>query len=330
MQKEHAMGKWIFVCLVIAVSAFSQVMSAPSATAGQPPLTSPPPSTSATGTPLHTRELLWQKLSSDVTFIQQRFDGVMGLAIRDLTDGRELLINADDVFPTASSIKIAVIAELYRQSQTGQGARLSDLYSVRAEDMVPDSAIMQNLTPGVSRVTNRDLAGFVVAVSDNAATNVLIDRVGLDNVNRMLDSLGLRQTRLRRKMMDLQAAQQGRENVSTPREMTALLESIYRGKLLNQQLSDDFFKLLSTTKDSEIPRLLPEEVKVADKHGALDGVRTDSGIVFLKDRPFVISVMTSYARDERDAENAISDIALQAFRYFETVSGASEYGRRMR
>jgi beta-lactamase class A len=325
MHKEHAMGKWILVCLVSAASAFAQVTSAPPSNAA--PRTS---TFSVTETPLHTRELLWQKLTSDVTHIQQKFDGVMGVAIRDLTDGRELLINADAVFPTASSIKIAIIAELYRQSQAGQGARLSDLYIVRTEDMAPDSAIMQNLTPGVSRVTNRDLAGFVVAVSDNAATNVLIDRVGLDNINRMLDSLGLHQTRLRRKMMDLPAAQQGRENVSTPREMTTLLESIYRGKLLNPQLSNDFFKLLSTTKDSEIPRLLPEDVKVADKPGSLDGVRTDSGIVFVKDRPFVISVMTSYARDERAAENAISEIALQAFRYFETVSGASEYGRRMR
>jgi beta-lactamase class A len=324
------MGKWILAFLVTAVSAFSQVTSAPSSTAGKSPLDPPTSSSPAPGVPLHTRELLWQNLTSDVTHVQQKFDGVMGIAIRDLTDGREFLLNADDIFPTASSIKIAVLAELYRQSQTGQGARLSDLYTVRAEDMVPDSAIVQNLTPGVSRVTNRDLAGFVVAVSDNAATNVLIDRVGLDNVNRMLDSLGLHQTRLRRKMMDLQAAQQGRENVSAPREMAALLELIYRGKLLNKQLSDDFFKLLSTTKDSEIPRLLPEGVKVADKHGALDGVRTDSGIVFLKDRPFVVSVMTSYARDERAAESAISEIALQAFRYFETVSGASEYGRRMR
>jgi len=71
-------------------------------------------------------ELLWQKLNSDVTGIQRGFDGVMGIAIRDLTDGHEILINADEVFPTASSIKISVLAELYRQSQTGQGARLSD------------------------------------------------------------------------------------------------------------------------------------------------------------------------------------------------------------
>jgi beta-lactamase class A len=301
------MKRYLLLSVLISTSLFAQ-------------------STQATN-PLRTRELLWQKFTTDVTKVQHDFDGVMGVTIRDLSDNHELLINADEIFPTASSIKISVLTELYRQSQTGQGARLSDLYTVRKEDIVPDSAIMENLTPGVSHITNRDLAGFVVAVSDNAATNVLIDHVGMENVNRTLDSLGLHQTRLRRKMMDLDAAKQGRENISTPREMTALLEMLYRGKVLNKESTDDFFKLLSTTKDSQIPRLIPEDIKIANKPGALAGVRNDNGIVFVKNRPFVISVMTSYAHDERAAEQAISKIAGLAYEYFDMVGNASDYGR---
>jgi beta-lactamase class A len=288
-----------------------------------------PKSTESQLAALHTRDLLWQKLSDNVGAVQREFDGAMGITIRDLTDAHEIHINSDDLYPTASSIKIAVLAELYRQSQVGQGARLSDFYTVRQEDMVPDSNIMENLTPGISRVTNRDLAGFVVAVSDNAATNVLIDRVGMDNVNRMLDSLGFHRTRLRRKMMDIKAAEQGRENVSTPREMAGLVEAIYRGKLLNQTSTEDFFKLLSTPKASSIPRLLPESVKIANKPGELEGIRTDTGIVFLKGRPYVISVMTSYAHDNLAAEAAISRISLLAFHYFDMVAASSDYGRTM-
>jgi beta-lactamase class A len=284
---------------------------------------------STTQNALHTRELLWQKMTAEVTRVEQDFDGVMGVAIRDLTDGKEFTLNADDVFPTASSIKLPMLAELYRQSQTGSGAKLTDLYTFRREDLVPDSAIMENLTPGTSRVTNRDLAGFVVAVSDNSATNVLIDRVGMENVNHMLDSLGLHQTRLRRKMMDINAAKEGRENVSTPREMAALLEALHRGKLLNPEMTKDFFNLMCTTKDSPIPRLLPEGTRIANKPGELDGVRTDSGIVFLKQRPYVISVMTTYAHDEHAASQAISNISLIAYRYFEAVATGSEYGRKM-
>src|SRR5215813_11633845 len=113
---------------------------------------------------------------------------------------------------------------------------------------------MNGLTPGVTRVTLRVLATMLVAVSDNAATNVLIDRVGMQNVNAMLDSLGLTHTRLRRKMMDLEAAKQGRENISTAREMMSLLDAIYRGKIFDKELTADFFKVLSTTKDSSIPK----------------------------------------------------------------------------
>jgi beta-lactamase class A len=149
---------------------------------------------------------------------------------------------------------------------------------------------MGGLTPGVTRITLRDLATMMVAVSDNSATNVLIGRVGMDNVNAMLDSLGLAHTRLRRKMMDLDAAKQGRENISTPREMMMLLEMIYRGKLLNKESTADFFKVLSTNKNSWIPRDLPADVKSANKPGALEGVRNDSGVVFVEGRPYVICV----------------------------------------
>jgi beta-lactamase class A len=268
-------------------------------------------------------------MTAQVSEIQSHFDGAMGIVIRDLTDGREYTLNADDIFPTASSIKLPMLAELYRQSQSGTGAKLTDLYTFRKEDLVPDSGIMENLTPGITKVTNRDLAGMVVAVSDNSATNVLIDRVGMDNVNKMLDSLGLHTTRLRRHMMDLKAAQQGNENISTPREMSALLEDIYRGKVLNKEMTDDFFRLMTTHKDSPIPSLLPDDLKIANKPGELDGVRCDSGLIFEKNRPYILSVMTTYARDEHVAHDAIAQISLIAYRYFHAVAIGSGYGRKM-
>ena len=139
---------------------------------------------------------------------------------------------------------------------------------------------MNGLTPGVTRITLRDLATMMVAVSDNSATNVLIDRVGMENVNALLDSLGLVHTRLRRKMMDLKAASEGRENISTPREMMTLLEALYRGKVLNKTMTDDFFNMLSTHKESWIPRDLPGGIKIANKPGELEAVRNDSGVIF--------------------------------------------------
>jgi beta-lactamase class A len=277
-------------------------------------------------------DLLFQKLEAAVAQEDRDLDGVLGVAIVDLADGRALLHNADQVFPTASSIKIAVLAELFHQDQqarTGAAgkARLGDAYTMDAADLVDDSRIMAGLTSGVSRVTNRDLATFMVAVSDNAATNVLIGRLGMDQVNALLEGQGLKQTRLRRKMIDLEAARQGRENTSTPREMAAFLEALYRGRVLDKPGTEDFFKVLSVRKDSPIPRDLPEDVVVADKPGELEAVRTDSGIVFAKDRPFVISVMTTYVADEKAAEAAIARIAAAAYRYFDRLGRSSPYGR---
>jgi beta-lactamase class A len=280
------------------------------------------------GTPAQS-ELLWQKLDSVVQQVNRDLNGTMGVAIMDLTDGRTMLLNPDAVFVQASCIKVTVLAELYRQDQLGGTgkAKLSDLYTLNASDLVADSSIMGGLTPGVTRVTNRDLATFMVAVSDNSATNVLIDRVGMQNVNAMLDSIGLSHTRLQRKMMDVKAAQAGRENLSTPREMMTFFADLYQGKVLNRNLTADYFKLLGTPKASDIPRFIPDDVIIANKPGELAGVRNDVGVVFAVNRPFVIVVMTAYLEHERDGNDAIAKIAGAAYEYFDRVGRSSEHGR---
>jgi beta-lactamase class A len=276
--------------------------------------------------PSTKQKILWQKLETSIRQVDQDLDGIMGVAIEDLTTGDHFFLHEDEVFAQASSIKITVLADLYLQAQQGK-LKLTDLYSVQSSDLVQDSDIMNGLTPGVTRVTLRDLATMMVAVSDNAATNVLIDRVGMQNVNAMLDSLGLTHTRLQRKMMDLEAAKQGRENISTPKELMILLDAIYRGKVLNKESTADFFKVLSTNKASFIPRDLPPDLRVANKPGELEAVRNDSGIVFVEGRPYVICVMTGYLRNERDGEEAISRVSLETWRMFDRLSRATEYGR---
>ena len=302
--------KRLLCCAVLLATCFAQTAA-------------PSPSANQIGA---KQKVLWQKLEASIQQVDQHLDGVMGVAIEDLTTGDHYFLHEDEVFAQASSIKITVLADLYQQAEQGK-LKLTDLYTVQSSDLVPDSYIMNGLTPGVTRVTLRDLATMMVAVSDNSATNVLIDRVGMTNVNAMLDSLGLTHTRLRRKMMDLQAAKEGRENISTPREMMTLLDDIYRGKVMNKASTADFFKVLSTNKDSWIPRDLPADLKIANKPGALEAVRNDSGIVFVEGRPYVISVMTAFLANERDGEEAISKISLEAWRMFDRLSRASEYGR---
>ena len=279
-----------------------------------------------------TQDLLWQRLERQVDRIGDRLDGVMGVAILDLADHRLLLRNADQVYATASSIKLPLMIELYRQEQRGRAgakdvARLDDRYVVDAKDLVEDSYVLGGVTPGVTTLTNRDLAQLMVAVSDNSAFNILYARVGRDDVNAMLRGLGLERTQVRRRMMDLEAARRGDENVATPREMVLLLQALHDGKLLDAGLTEALLAQLSTTKKSWLPQYLPEDVRVANKPGELGAVRNDVGIVFAPGRPFAIAVMTAYVRDEREAERAIGHVALAAYRYFERIGKSSEYGR---
>ena len=149
----------------------------------------------------------------------------------------------------------------------------------------------------------------------------------MDNIVKLTASFGLPHTQLKRKMMDLKAAASGRENISTPREMMTLLKLLVEGKVVESPLNDDFFKVLSTHKDSWLPRNLPAGVKIANKPGELEGVRADSGVVFLKNRSYVISIMTTYLTSERAGEEAISRISAEAYDLLDKLDRASELGR---
>lgn len=289
--------------------------------------------------------LLMQKLRDRINVIAQRVDGVFGAAIIDLQTGQRLTWNPDAVFPVASAIKVPLLIELLRQSQsTASGtasaagrARLDELYTPRREDLIPDSNILAGLSLGVSRLTNQDLATFMVVVSDNSATNILIDRVGMMSVNSLLDRLGLTRTRLRRKMLDSAAVRRGLENTSTPAELARLWELLYRGQVLDAEHTSLALRLLSLRKADYLSAQLPDsddtgvELQVASKPGTLTGARTDAGIVWAgqnRERPFVVSVMVTYAHDGPAAESAIAEVTAAAYSCFSRLADSTSYGRR--
>ena len=272
------------------------------------------------------QDVLWGHMEGAIRRIVHETDAVVGVAIVDLADPeRSFYLNADAVYPTASTIKIAVLAELYRQNERGSGAKLGDLYTINAKDGVGTEGILQSMSAGVSRITNHDLALLMVSLSDNSAANVLIDRVGMDNVNNCLE-----RTRLRRHMLDVKAAQEGRENTSTPRELVTMLQALHNGNVFSKKTTDDFFRMLSTQKSSYIPRLLPADLTIANKSGNLDAVRNDAGIVFVPGRPFAIAVMTTFSGDDLAAEQSIARIARVAWSYFDRVGKSSSLGRIVR
>jgi beta-lactamase class A len=191
---------------------------------------------------------------------------------------------------------------------------------------VGGGGVLQVLGDRVS-LTWQDLAVIMMGWSDNEATNLLIDRVGMEAVNRRLDLLELPRTRLRRRMMDLEAARQGRENVSTPAEMARLAETLHRGVGLSPARAKDLLEVASVEKDSPFRVPLPAGLRVADKPGSLEGVRCVTAVVDVPGRPYAAAIMTTYLRRDEDGESAIRDLSAALFETFDRLARAGEHGR---
>ena len=278
-------------------------------------------------------DLLWAQLRERLAAVERGLPGVLGAWVKDLSSGRTLELHPDEVFPTASSIKIAVLYELFRQAEEGH----QDLDALTRPPLprVGGGGVLQELGDHVS-LSRRDLAVLMMAFSDNEATNLLIDAVGRDAVNRRLSSLGFSATRLRRKMMDLEAARRGDENVSTPAELGRLMETLYRGTGLSPAGAQELMRIARVGKWGSGPGLpspfragLPDGVPVADKSGELEGVRCVVAVVDLPGRPYVAALMTTYLRRDADGEAAIRELSAAIYDVAERLARATPYGRRI-
>jgi beta-lactamase class A len=258
--------------------------------------------------------------------IAGKVDGVASYTIVDLTTGDRLTRYTDVVLPTASTIKLAVLYELFRQADEGTLKLDATLPLDRRLAVAGGPGLFYLGTPTLSL---RDYATMMVMLSDNTATNVLIRTLGMDAIGRRLTALGLTRTRLRRLMLDLEAAKRGDENVSTAGEIAQLLEAFYRGTGLKPKSRDEALAMLKVEKGEPTPlqRGLPEGVEAACKPGELEGVRVDAGIVFAKNRPYVFSMMTSYLEDDERGEAAIAEASRLAYQYFFRLGAGTEYGR---
>lgn len=258
-------------------------------------------------TPVEHQDLLRAQLVETIEERLASVDGVVGLWVRDLSDGWTWGRNEDGIFPTASAIKIAILAELARQVEAGR-LSLADPVRLGAADRTGGSGILQYMGDGTMELSLGDLAVFMIQMSDNTATNILIDRVGMEAVNDFLDGIGLSGTRLRRKMIRPADQAAGRENVSTPRELGRLVEMLYAGELASPDGTKEMLDVMAIPKGGTIPAGLPGGVRVAHKTGSLGGVIVDAGVVLLEGRPYVVSVMATLLGDSRAAGATLSDV----------------------
>ena len=214
------------------------------------------------------------------------FHGEMGIYAKNLATGETVAVHADERFPTASLIKVAVMAEVFHQIAEGKLPKDKTL-TLAASDKAGDETVPLNmLHPGVV-LTVDDLLHFMIAYSDNTATNLLVGLVGTVNVDRLLDSYGLTKTRLYRPTFrdghaDVLPEEEKEYGLgsTTPREAARLMELIAEGKVVSRAACDDMITLLAMQQDrAMIPRSLPfdrEEILVANKTGWDEEKRPDA------------------------------------------------------
>jgi beta-lactamase class A len=252
------------------------------------------------------------------------FKGVMGLSARNLLTGEEINVDADRRFPTASTIKTAIMLEVYHQVADGR-LRMDTPIALREADKVGGSGILNGLHDGLP-LTVADQVHLMIALSDNTATNMLVATVGTKNVDDRLVSYGLTETKLFRPTFrdgraDLlpELEREYGLGMTTPREMARLMALIAEGRAVGTAASAAMLATLRQQEDrAMIPRLLPDGVEVGNKTGtdeekqpAADGtrhhVRGDAAIVTGKNLKYVIAI---YARDVQDRRWSVDNDAV--------------------
>jgi beta-lactamase class A len=272
------------------------------------------------------RSILKDKLRAELEALADEFDGVLGAEIVDLTDSSRVGVNDGLVFPQGSAIKIPILIELFRQAEQRPGL-LQERRAVTQAAQVGGSGVAQHFAPGSSSLSLEDLAVLMIVLSDNTATNILIDALGMEAVNRTLREMGFRDTKLQRKMIQPEASMRGEENLSTPAEAAELMTRLARCELpVSRGSCERIRRILEIPKEGPVRDPVPVSVPIAFKPGSLEGVATVWAYVELPDRPYVLVVMTNYGGDGDDAIRQVSDLA---YRYFSKLARATPYGTRV-
>lgn len=273
---------------------------------------------------LSARDILKQKTEKDLQMIMATSPSLTGMMAVDLSSGESISINENVVFTQASAIKIPILMEVYKQAHEKKFA-LTDIRPLLPSNTVAGSGILNVMVDPVN-LSIRNLCVLMIGLSDNSATNTLIELVGMKNVTNTMQSLGFSNTRLQRKMIDQPASLRNEENISTPAEAVRIMKLLYEGKFIDKSTSDEILSILMNNPiaNSKIADGLPANVKIAFKPGGMGGVSTEWAIVYLSKRPYALTIMENY-KTSATPSNIISALSKRVFDYFSMMK-ATKYG----
>lgn len=251
-----------------------------------------------------------------VVDLVERIPGVAGVVVRTMDGGPpKVAIRANEQFPSASVIKVAIMATVYRAYDAGT-ARPSQRIRTRAADLVGGSDVLAGSPPGKAWTID-SLVKAMIHVSDNAASNTLITHFGMEAINATMRRAGMTRSRLGRHFADVVPSWRVSENVVTAADVAALLFAIERGAregiptIASTRSCRAMIKIMLHNDDgSKIVRGLPRGTPCAHKTGEIDGVRNDAAIVDpFGDTPYILVALTKNLNDQAAGDRGIARIA---------------------
>lgn len=268
------------------------------------------------------------QLEADIKAEFAKTEGDFAIAFRNLqAPEEELLINANESFHAASTMKTPVLLEVYKQAGAGtfdlddslvvknefKSIVDSSLYSLSPED---DSYSLLYEQVGQSQ-SIRDLSYNMIIASSNLATNIVIELVGAQNVTQTLRDMGANDIEVLRGVEDIKAYRAGLSNSTTAHDLMLMFEQIAQGKAVSEEASQEMIDILLDQKFNKmIPAKLPDDVKVAHKTGWISGLHHDSGIVFLPDgRKYVLVLLSKNLSDEDAGVETLATISKMVYDY---------------
>ncbi len=242
-----------------------------------------------------------------------------GITIINQATAEKLELNSTKIFPAASMIKVPIMYEIMRQAAI-DNLSLDDCLMVTSDIRTAGSGILKELRPNIT-MTIKELVTLMIILSDNTATNILINLVGMAAVNTTMANLGLKSTVLRRQMMDFAAAQAGQENTTSAADLALLFATIYNHCELPQQYSDLMIDILKRQQiEDKLPFFLPEETVIAHKTGTLPGVEHDGGILFLPSGTYIICILTSDLTANYQGLQWVASLGKIIYEHFQPLS----------
>lgn len=259
----------------------------------------------------------WEALSEDVNILAGDFNGEASVVIKDLKRSWLITIDPKTRIPSASIVKIPIMAGSFYAAGEGK-LKLDDKITLKQRDRTGGSGVLKNKPSGTT-LTIRQLIKLMITISDNTATNILIKLLGFDYLSSCFKDFGLVDTNLSRLMMDMRSRNKGIENYTTAEDMALLLEKIYKGRLIDKNVSSECLEILKEQSSrSRIPAKLPKDTVVAHKTGLEKGICHDVGIVFTDNGDFIICVLIKHkSGSSRSAKKLISNIARATYNYYQ-------------